>query len=164
MAPDAVVRFARPEDVEALAELVRDLADYERSLDRVRSDSSHLAAALFGEEPKVFSHVAELDGEVVGMSMWFLTFSTWTGRHGIWLEDLYVRPEARRLGLGKALLAELARVASARGYTRVEWSVLNWNAPSIEFYRSLGALPLDDWTVFRLEGADLEALGGDPLG
>ena len=137
--------------------LVRELADYERSLDQVALSEPALERALFGPAPAVFCHVAEHHGEVVGLALWFLNFSTWTGTHGIYLEDLYVRPEARGHGLGKRLLLTLVQLARERGYARVEWSVLDWNAPAIEFYRSLGARPMDEWTVWRLSG---EAIAG----
>jgi GNAT superfamily N-acetyltransferase len=110
----------------------------------------------------LFGHVAELDGDVVGVALWFLNFSTWDGVHGIYLEDLFVRPAHRGAGLGRALLFTLAQECVARGYSRLQWSVLDWNAPAIGFYRSLGAVPLDDWTVFRLDGAALTAVGQEP--
>ncbi|MDP9073621.1 MAG: GNAT family N-acetyltransferase [Actinomycetota bacterium] len=138
--------------------LVRELAEYERAPDQVELEADQLAEALFGDGPQVFAHVAEHGGQVVGMAVWFVSFSTWTGHHGIYLEDLFVRPAARGLGAGRALVAELARVALARGYTRVEWSVLDWNEPAIGFYRHLGAGAKDDWTVFRLAGTDLTNL------
>ena len=109
----------------------------------------------------MFAHVAEADGEVAGFALWFLNFSTWTGQHGIYLEDLYVRPDQRRSGLGRALLAELSRICVARGYSRLEWSVLDWNSPARGFYASLGAVEMDEWTVHRLSGAALRALA-DP--
>ncbi|HEX3980131.1 MAG TPA: GNAT family N-acetyltransferase, partial [Acidimicrobiales bacterium] len=114
----------------------------------------------FGSDPTVFAHVAEEDGVVVGMAIWFLNFSTWTGRNGIYLEDLYVRPEARSSGVGRALLIELASIARRSGYGRVEWSVLDWNEPAIGFYQSLGAVPMDEWTGYRLSGQALVDLAG----
>ncbi|MQY03391.1 GNAT family N-acetyltransferase [Actinomadura macrotermitis] len=153
-----MIRFAAPGDVPAILRLVRDLAEYERALHEVRATEEDLRAALFGPEPKVFANVVEHDGEVVGFALWFLTFSTWLGRHGIYLEDLYVDPAMRGKGYGKALLAELARIADERGYGRVEWSVLDWNTPSIEFYRAAGARPQDEWTVYRLTGDAIPAL------
>jgi len=108
----------------------------------------------------VFAHVAEHDGAVAGFALWFLNYSTWTGRYGIYLEDLYVTPALRGYGYGKALLAELARICADRGYARLEWSVLDWNAPAIGFYASLGAAAMDDWTVHRLTGPELLALAG----
>jgi GNAT superfamily N-acetyltransferase len=154
-----VIRPAVPEDVPTILRLIRELADYERALHEVRATEEDLHESLFGPEPRVFSHVAEHEGEVVGFSLWFLTFSTWMGTHGIYLEDLYVRPEARGGGHGKALLTELARIAVERGYRRVEWSVLDWNEPAIGFYKSLGATPQDEWTVYRLTGQALQELG-----
>lgn len=140
--------------------MVCELADYERCLDEVRATEGQLRAALFGERPAVFAHIAEdAGGEPVGMALWFLNFSTWRGVHGIYLEDLYVRPHARGGGHGKALLGELARICVERGYERLEWAVLNWNEPSVQFYRALGARPQDEWSVYRLTGEALERLG-----
>jgi GNAT superfamily N-acetyltransferase len=144
------VRPVRPGDVPALVGLVRELAEYEQALDEVRLTEQQLTASLFGEAPALFGHVAEVDGEVVGLALWFLNFSTWRGTHGIYLEDLYVRPEHRGSGLGRELLRTLAAVCAERGYSRLEWSVLDWNTPSIEFYKAAGAVPMDEWTVFRL--------------
>jgi GNAT superfamily N-acetyltransferase len=152
-----VIRPATPNDVPAVLTLIRELAAYEREPDAVVATEDGLAAALFGAAPAVFCHVAEDGGEVVGFALWFRNFSTWLGRHGIYLEDLYVRPSHRGRGLGRALLATLADLARERGYGRVEWAVLDWNTPAQEFYRALGAVPMDDWTVWRLAG---EALGG----
>jgi GNAT superfamily N-acetyltransferase len=146
------VRPARPDDVPVVLSLIRELADYERSLDAVQATEDQLLAGLFGEAPAAYCHVAESDGEVVGFALWFLNFSTWVGSHGIYLEDLYVRPSARGTGLGRALLMTLVGIAHERGYGRVEWSVLNWNVDAQGFYRSIGAVPMDDWTVWRLDG------------
>jgi GNAT superfamily N-acetyltransferase len=156
-----MIRPARPEDVPQILQFVRDLALYEKALHEVSATEEQLHAVLFPAQPAVFAHIAEDDstGEPVGFALWFLNFSTWDGVHGIYLEDLYVRPEARGGGHGRALLTELARVCVERGYSRLQWSVLNWNEPSIGFYRSLGALPMDEWTVFRLSGDPLAALG-----
>ncbi|TRW44675.1 GNAT family N-acetyltransferase [Georgenia yuyongxinii] len=153
------IRRARPDDVPAILQLVKDLAAYEREPDAVRLTEFGLHAALFGDEPAVFAHVAEADGVIQGFALWFRNFSTWEGVHGIYLEDLYVRPEARGRGYGKALLQTLARHAVAQGYARMEWSVLDWNAPSIEFYRGLGARPQEEWSVFRLTGEALAEVG-----
>lgn len=144
----------------ALLALVHELAEYERARHEVQADDAALRTALFGPAPKVYAHVAEVDGEVVGFALWFYNFSTWLGRHGIYLEDLFVRPAARGRGLGQALLTELARIAVAEGCGRVEWWVLDWNAPAQGFYRSLGAEPMDEWTVWRLTGEALARLGG----
>ena len=140
--------------------LVHELAAYERAPDECHLTADQLRAALFRPAPALFAHVAELDGEVVGCALWFLNYSTWDGVHGIYLEDLYLRPAARGEGLGKALLAALAEECVRQGYTRLQWWVLNWNAPTIGFYHSLGATPMDDWTVFRLSGDALTKLAG----
>jgi GNAT superfamily N-acetyltransferase len=142
-----VIRPARPGDVAAIHRLVLGLAEYENSVEEVVASEDDLRRALFGEQPAVFAHVATRDGAVAGFALWFLTFSTWTGRHGIYLEDLYVTPELRGHGYGKALLAELARICVERGYARFEWAVLDWNTPAIGFYRALGAAAMDEWTV-----------------
>jgi GNAT superfamily N-acetyltransferase len=140
--------------------MVRELAEYERALEEARATEEQLREALFGERPGAYAHIAEDDeGTPVGFALWFLNFSTWRGVHGIYLEDLYVRPSARGGGHGKALLTELARLCAERGYERLEWSVLDWNTPSIAFYESLGARPQDEWTVYRLTGEPLKALG-----
>jgi GNAT superfamily N-acetyltransferase len=153
-----VIRTAGPADVEALIQMIHDLAEYERSPDAVHIDRGQLHDALFGSSPTVAAHVAEEDGAILGMAIWFLNFSTWTGRNGIYLEDLYVRPEARGRGVGLRLLAELASVARRSGYSRVEWAVLDWNETALRLYRSTGAQPMDGWTVYRLDGAELAAL------
>jgi len=154
----ALIRSATPDDVPTILELIRELADYERSLDEVEATEDGLRAALFAARPAVFAHVAELDGEVVGFALWFLNFSTWLGKHGIYLEDLYVTPATRGRGLGKALLAELAAICEREGYGRLEWWVLDWNEPAIGFYRSIGAEPMSAWTVQRLSGRPLADL------
>ncbi|MFC5184873.1 GNAT family N-acetyltransferase [Actinomadura harenae] len=153
-----MIRPARPEDVPTILRLVRDLAEYERAAHEVKASEDDLLRDLFGAEPKVFAHVAEHEGRVVGFALWFLGYSTWLGRHGIYLEDLYVSPETRGQGHGKALLSELARIADERGYGRVEWSVLDWNTPAIGFYESIGARPQDEWTVHRVTGDALTRL------
>jgi GNAT superfamily N-acetyltransferase len=144
------VRPIRPDDVPAVVGLVRELAEYEMALHEVRLTEEQLTGVLFGDAPALFGHVAEGDGEVVGIALWFLNFSTWRGTHGIYLEDLYVQPQHRGSGLGRELLRTLAAVCVERGYSRLEWSVLDWNTPSIEFYKAAGAQPMDEWTVFRL--------------
>lgn len=155
-----VIRAAERADVPALLGLVRDLAEYEREPDAVEATEQHIEQALFPAdgEPRSHALVAETDGEVVAMAVWYVTFSTWTGRHGIWLEDLYVRPEQRGAGLGTALLARLAATAVERGWARLEWWVLGWNTPSIEFYDALGARPMREWVHYRLDGDELSAL------
>jgi len=154
------VRPARPDDVPHLVGMVRELAAYEREPEAVVNDAGAMTDALFGASPAVFAHVVDGDGPggLVGMAVWFVSYSTWTGRHGIWLEDLYVRPDARRAGVARALLATLAAVATDRGYTRLDWSVLDWNETAHAFYRSIGAVALDEWTTHRLDGPALAAL------
>lgn len=153
-----MIRLATVDDVPVVVSLVRELATYEREPEAVVATEEMFRAALFGDAPKVFCLVAEDAGEVVGFAVWFFTFSTWLGRHGVYLEDLFVRPEARGGGHGRALLTELARIAVAEGCGRVEWAVLDWNAPAQGFYRSLGAEPMDEWTVWRLTGDALHSL------
>lgn len=152
------IRTAGPQDAGDVERLVRELATYEREPEAVRAGAADFEAALGGEHPLVHALVAEVDGRVVGMAVWFVSFSTWEGKHGIWLEDLYVSPEHRGLGLGRALLARLAAVAVEHGWARVEWNVLDWNDPALGFYRRLGAERLEDWTVHRLSGASLDVL------
>jgi GNAT superfamily N-acetyltransferase len=156
-----MIRTATPDDIPVIHALVRELAEYEKALEEARATPEQLREALFGQNPAAYAHIAEDDvtGEPVGFSLWFLNFSTWRGVHGIYLEDLYVRPTARGAGHGKALLTELARICRERGYQRLEWSVLNWNRPSIDFYESLGARPQGEWTVYRLTDEALETLG-----
>jgi len=153
--PDPRIRAVRPEDVPAVVALVYELAEYERLPELCHLTTEQLTAALFGPSPALFGLVAVASDRVVGYALYFLNFSTWEGVHGIYLEDLYVHPDQRGSGLGRALLTGLAGIANDRGYARVEWSVLDWNAPSIAFYRSLGAEPMDGWTVFRLTGPAL---------
>jgi GNAT superfamily N-acetyltransferase len=153
-----VIRPARLADVPAIYELIRDLAGYERALSEVTGTEADLRRSLFGPDPAVFAHVVDDDGEIGGFALWFLNYSTWLCQHGIYLEDLYVKPELRDRGLGRALLAELAALCVERGYGRLEWWVLDWNTPALGFYAALGAAGLTDWTVHRLTGAPLRAL------
>ena len=153
------IRPATAADVPVILELIHDLAIYEKEPNAVKATVPMLEAALFGAEPKVFATIAADQHGVQGFALWFLNFSTWEGVHGIYLEDLYVRPEARGSGYGKALLQQLAHTAVTRGYARVEWSVLDWNQPSIDFYRSLGAVSMDEWSTFRLSGGALQEFG-----
>ncbi|WP_282944821.1 GNAT family N-acetyltransferase [Cellulomonas endometrii] len=162
LAGGAVLRPARPGDEPGILACIRELAAYEREPDAVETTEPDLATALFGASPAVFAHVVEREGAVVGIAVWFLSYSTWTGRHGIYLEDLYVRADHRGHGYGGALLRTLAAVAVERGYARVDWAVLDWNAPSIAFYRSLGAVAMDDWTGYRLTGDALVDAAGTP--
>lgn len=156
----AVLRRARPGDEQGILDCIQALADYEREPDAVENTVPMLRAALFGLEPRAFAHVVEREGAIVGIALWFLTYSTWTGRHGIWLEDLFVNESERGRGFGKALIAALAAECVEREYSRLEWTVLDWNAPSIAFYRALGAAPMDEWTTQRLTGDALAALAG----
>jgi GNAT superfamily N-acetyltransferase len=159
MVIDERVRRARPDDVPAIVELVYGLAEYERAPDECKLTAEQLRTALFGDSPKVFCHVAEHEGVVAGCAIWFLNFSTWRGVHGIYLEDLFVRPESRGTGLGKALLVALAQECVRNNYERLEWSVLDWNTPAIDFYKSLGATPQNEWTTHRLTDDALKTLG-----
>lgn len=154
------IRPAAPADVPLILALVRELAAYEREPDGVSATEPMLDHALFGETPLAEAVIAELDGVPVGFALFFQNFSTWTGRPSLYLEDLYVREAARGRGAGKALLRHLARVALERNCTRFEWSVLDWNEPAIAFYRTMGAEPMDQWTVQRVSGDALVQLAG----
>ncbi|MEU4268814.1 GNAT family N-acetyltransferase [Streptomyces sp. NPDC026092] len=155
-----MIRTATPADVPVIHAMVRELAEYEKASHEVRATPEQLHEALFGPQPAAYAHIAESpEGEPVGFALWFLNFSTWRGVHGIYLEDLYVRPSSRGGGHGKALLAELARICVERGYERLEWSVLDWNEPALDFYKSLGAVSMDEWTVNRLTDDALHRLG-----
>ena len=154
------IRPAEPRDVPAILSLVHELAIYEKEPHAVEASEAHFHEALFPQEqaPTAFAHVAVIDGTVVGMAIWYVTFSTWQGVSGIWLEDLFISPEHRGAGLGKGLLATLAAVCAERGYGRLEWWVLRWNTPSIGFYDSIGGQPMDEWLTYRLDGRALEAM------
>ncbi|NGM49529.1 GNAT family N-acetyltransferase [Caulobacter sp. 602-2] len=152
------VRPATPEDAALILSFIRDLAEYEKLLHEVEATQTHIEAALFCDGPKAFCDIALIDGEPVGLALWFYNYSTFVGRHGIYLEDLFVRPAARGLGAGKALLANLARRCVAENLGRLEWAVLDWNAPSIAFYDGLGAAAMDEWTVRRMTGDALAKL------
>lgn len=152
------IRRARPDEAGLVLSLVRELAEYEKLLDEVQATEADIGAALFGSDPRLFCEIAEWEGEPVGFAIWFFNFSTFSGRAGIYLEDLFVRPAHRGRGIGKALLAYLARECVTNGWARLQWAVLDWNTPSIEFYRSLGAVLMDEWTACRLDGPALTAL------
>ena len=155
-----MIRAARPDDVPTILRLIRELAEYERAGHEVHATEELLRDALFGSDARVHAHVAEhADGSVAGFALWFVTFSTWLGRHGIYLEDLYVRPDLRGFGYGRALLSTLATICTERGYPRLQWWVLDWNEAAQGFYRQLGARPMDEWTVWRLTGDALGRLG-----
>lgn len=163
--PDgAILRAARPGDEPGILAGIHALALYEREPDAVENTATALAETLFGAEPRAFTHVVERDGEIVGIAIWFLTYSTWTGRHGIWLEDLHVDESQRGRGYGKALIASLAELCIDRAYSRLEWTVLDWNSPAVAFYRSIGAEPMSEWTTQRLTGARLAALADASVG
>jgi GNAT superfamily N-acetyltransferase len=156
------IRRATPDDVPEILGMVRDLAEYERAVHEAVATEEQFQRALFGDDPKVFAHVVEHESpdgrRLGGFTLWFLNFSTWLGKHGLYLEDLYVRPELRGSGYGKQLLATLARECVDRDYGRLEWSVLDWNEPALGFYARLGAVRMDEWTVHRVTGDELVAL------
>jgi GNAT superfamily N-acetyltransferase len=156
--PGLTIRPARPGEAGLVLELIRDLAVYEKLAHEVDATEASIEAALFGPAPRVFCDIAELEGAPVGFALWFYSFSTFRGRHGIYLEDLFVRPEHRGRGVGKALMARLATRCVTENLPRFEWSVLDWNTPSIDVYRKLGAVLMDEWTRCRLSGEALAAL------
>ncbi|MCP3446297.1 GNAT family N-acetyltransferase [Bradyrhizobium sp. CCGUVB14] len=154
------IRRVRPGEAGLVLGFVRELAEYEKLSHEVEATEADIAEALFGSDPRLFCAIAEWNGEPAGFAVWFLNFSTFSGRHGIYLEDLYVRPSHRGKGLGKALLVYLAKECVDNGWSRLQWAVLDWNAPSIAFYKSLGAAMLDDWTLCRVSGPALTRLAG----
>lgn len=156
---EACIRPAQPDDVELLVALIRELAQYEQLEHEAKAVPEALRQHLFGPRPFAEAMVAEIQGHPVGFALFFHSFSTFRGQPGLYLEDIYVRPEHRRRGVGKALLYRLAALTRERGCGRLEWAVLDWNQPAIDFYRTLGAYPMSDWTIFRLDGQALEALG-----
>ena len=156
-----VLRAAVPADAALIFALVRELADYEKLSGEVDATPERIAAVLFANEPRLFCDIAEWSGEPAGFAVWFLNFSTFRGRHGIYVEDLFVRPAFRKRGIGKALMARLAKRCVEEGYARFEWAVLDWNAPSIAFYKSIGALVMDEWRICRLSGEALQVFAGD---
>jgi GNAT superfamily N-acetyltransferase len=159
-ASSVTIRPARPEDAKILVNLVRELAVYEKLEPYARATPEDFHRHLFGPRPAAEAALAEVAGQPVGFALWYATFSTFRGRPGVYLEDLFVVPEFRGRGIGKALLAMIARLAVERGCGKLEWSVLNWNEPAIGFYRALGARPLDEWTVYRVDGESLRRLAG----
>ena len=152
------IRRARADEAGLVYTFVRELAEYEKLSHEVAATEADIAEALFGDSPVLFCDIAEWDGEPAGFAVWFVNFSTFSGRHGIYLEDLFVRPALRGKGIGKALLMHLARHCVTNGWSRLQWAVLDWNAPSIEFYKSLGADLMDEWTICRLSGEALARL------
>lgn len=155
------IRKAVPADTELIFSLIRELADYEKLSAEVGSDPQAIAAVLFAGEPRVFCDIAEWDGEPAGFAVWFLNFSTFRGRYGMYLEDIFVRPAFRNRGIGRAMMLRLAQRCVEEGWGAFEWAVLGWNKPSIEFYKSLGAQVMDDWKICRLSGAALTRFAGE---
>ena len=153
------IRPAKREEVGEVLQLIQDLATYEKAPDQVEASRDDLLNTIFAKEPRVFCDLVEVDGQIAGMAIWFLNYSTWQAKHGIYLEDLYIKPEFRAWGYGKALLKHLAQICDREGYGRLQWWVLDWNSPAIEFYRSLGAEAMDEWTVYRTSGQALKDLG-----
>ena len=151
-----MIRAARIEDSRSIHELIKELAIYEKAPNEVVATVEDIERTLFGERPTAFCHVAEQSGEVVGIAIWFLNYSTWLGKPGLYLEDLYVKPEYRGHGIGLGLMKTLARLCAENGYQRFQWWVLDWNEPSIAFYKAIGAEAMSEWTVYRLSGAALQ--------
>ncbi len=155
------IRLAVPADAEDIHRLIYELAVYEKAPEEMVATIDQVSQSLFNHSPVAFCHVAEVDGKIVGIALWFLNYSTWLGKAGIYLEDLFVQPEYRGHGIGKGFMQTLAALCVERGYERFQWWVLDWNKPSIDFYRSLGAVPMDEWTVFRLSGDALKKFASE---
>ena len=155
------IRLAIPGDIEDIHRLIYELAVYEKAPEQMVATIDQINGSLFNNQPVAFCHVAEVDGKIVGIALWFLNYSTWLGKPGIYLEDLFVQPEYRGHGLGKGFMKTLAQLCIERGYERFQWWVLDWNEPSIEFYKSFGAVPMDEWTVFRLSGGALKKFANE---
>jgi len=153
------IRPAKREEVSEVLQLIQDLATYEKAPEQVEASKDDLLNTIFAKEPRVFCDLVEVDGQIAGMAIWFLNYSTWQAKHGIYLEDLYIKPEFRARGYGKALLKHLAQICDKEGYGRLQWWVLGWNSPAIEFYKSFGAEAMDEWTVYRTSGQALKDLG-----
>jgi GNAT superfamily N-acetyltransferase len=152
------IRRAGIDDVTEILALIYELALYEKAPDEAKATREQIFDSFFSDDPKVFCEIVEVDGAVAGFAIWFLNYSTWQGKHGIYLEDLFIRPQYRGKGYGKALLKHLAQICEDRGYGRFQWWVLDWNEPAIEFYKSLGAIAMDEWTVYRVSGQALTQL------
>jgi len=150
------IRLAQPADIADIHRLIYELAVYEKAPEQMVATVDQINTSLFKENPVAFAHVAVVDEKIVGIALWFLNYSTWLGKPGVYLEDLFVQPEYRGHGIGKSFMKILAQLCIERGYERFQWWVLDWNEPSIEFYKSLGAVAMDEWTVFRLSGDALE--------
>ena len=155
------IRLAIPGDIEDIHRLIYELAVYEKAPEQMVATIDQINGSLFNNQPVAFCHVAEVDGKIVGIALWFLNYSTWLGKPGIYLEDLFVQPEYRGHGIGKGFMKTLAQLCIERGYERFQWWVLDWNEPSIEFYKSFGAVPMDEWTVFRLSGGALKTFANE---
>ena len=155
------IRPATIDDTDEILALIYELAVYEKAPEEAKATREQIIESFFGESPKVFCEIVEVDGAIAGLAIWFLNYSTWQGKHGIYLEDLFIRPQYRGKGFGKALLKHLAAICEERGYGRFQWWVLDWNTPAIEFYRSLGAKPMDSWTVYRVSEESLTALASE---
>ncbi len=155
------IREAVPGDAALVLRMIKELADYERAADEVVADEADIDAMLFGDGPRAFCDIAEWNGEPAGIALWFHNFSTWRGRHGIYLEDLFVPPSMRGHGVGKALLANLAKRCVAQGLDRMDWQVLDWNTPAIAVYERIGARPTDGWLSYRLSGEALKAFAAE---
>jgi len=153
------IRPAKTQEVGEVLQLIQDLATYEKAPEQVEARQEDLLNTIFAKEPRVFCDLVEVDGQIAGMAIWFLNYSTWQAKHGIYLEDLYIKPEFRARGYGKALLKHLAQICDKEGYGRLQWWVLDWNSPAREFYRSFGAEAMDEWTVYRTSGQALKDLG-----
>jgi GNAT superfamily N-acetyltransferase len=154
-----IIRPAKSEEVGEVLQLINDLATYEKAPEQVEASEEDLLNTIFASDPRVFCDLVEVDGQIAGMAIWFLNYSTWQAKHGIYLEDLFIKPEYRGRGYGKALLKHLAKICDEKGYGRLQWWVLDWNSPAIEFYKSLGAEAMDEWTVYRTSGKALKDLG-----
>jgi GNAT superfamily N-acetyltransferase len=154
------IRRAEPADAAAITAMIHDLAHFEHAPEQCTVTESQIGTALFGRSITLRAHVAEVDGDVAAMALWFLNFSTWDGVEGIYLEDLFVRPQFRRLGLARRLLAALAQECAEHNYTRLSWAVLNWNTDAIALYHGAGAHPQSEWTTYRLSGSELVELAG----
>jgi len=153
------IRPAKIQEVGEVLQLIHDLATYEKAPEQVEARQEDLLNTIFASDPRVFCDLVEVDGQIAGMAIWFLNYSTWQAKHGIYLEDLFIKPEHRGRGYGKALLKHLAKICDEKSYGRLQWWVLDWNSPAIEFYKSLGAEAMDEWTVYRTSGKALKDLG-----
>lgn len=152
------IRPAKTTDIDEILALIYELALYEKAPEEAKATKSQIMESFFSDNPKVFCEIVEVDSEIAGLAIWFLNYSTWQGKHGIYLEDLFIRPQFRGRGFGKSVLKHLAQICVDRGYGRFQWWVLDWNTPSIEFYKALGAVAMDEWTVYRVTGDALTGL------